>query len=146
MKRFLLAACMSCALVGSAFAGPMTQGLDINGGENSFTGLVLQRAQSSSQDEDGILKLQVSLQQAQDLKGYGFVLNYDPAKYDFVEAKEVKDNLLNTGSGQPTLFLASNKTPGQIAVGSMKIDGQGEVTILYDGNRLGKAPQVFLVE
>jgi len=34
----------------------------------------------------------------------------------------------------------------QFVVGSMKIDGQGEVTILYDGDRLGKAPQVFLVE
>lgn len=130
MKRILLAAFLSCALAGSALAGPLTHGVEINGGENGFAGLVLQRAQASA-EEDGVLKLQVSLSQAQKLKGYGFVLNFDPSKYEFIEAKEIDDNLLNTGSGQPTLFLASNKTAGQVAVGSMKIDGQGATG---DGN------------
>lgn len=123
MKRFFSAACISLALMGSAMAGSMTQGLDINGGENSFAALMLNRAQTAVA-EDGVLTLQVSMSQAQKLKGYGFVLQYDPAKYEFVEAREVQNNLLNTGSGQQTLFLASNKTPGQVAIGSMKVDGQ----------------------
>ena len=130
MNRFLLAALLSCSMVGAALAGPLTQGVEINGGENGFAGLLLQRAQSSS-EEDGILKLHVSLSQAQKLKGYGFVLNYDPNKYEFVEAREVDGNLLDTGSGQSTLFIASNKTPGQVALGSMKVDGQAATG---DGN------------
>ena len=34
----------------------------------------------------------------------------------------------------------------QFIVGSMAIDGQGDVTILFVGGKKGKAPQVFLVE
>ena len=123
MKRFAMAVCFSFALSVSTFAGQLTQGLEINGGENSFAALQLKRVQTEH-PEDGLIKLQVSLTQAQKLKGYGFVLQYDQAKYEFVEAKELKNNLLETGTGQPTLFLASNKTPGQVAIGSMKIDGQ----------------------
>ena len=123
MKRFLSAAGISLALMGSALAGSMTQGLEINGGENSFAALAINRAQTVVA-EDGVLTLQISMSQAQKLKGYGFVLQYDPSKYEFVEAREMEGHLLNTGSGQPTLFLSSNKTPGQVAIGSMKIDGQ----------------------
>ena len=123
MKRFIIAACLGLSLVGSAVAGPLTQGLEFNGGENGLAGLVLKRAQNIV-TTDGVLKLQVAMNGAQKLKGYGFVLQYDQSKYEFVEAQEVDQNLLDTGSGQPTLFLASNKTSGQVAVGSMKVDGQ----------------------
>jgi len=124
MKKMLMAVCASAVLVGSAMAGPLTQGLEINGGENSFAALTLQRAQNVK-EESGEIKLRVSLDEAQQLKGYGFVLQFDPTKYEFISAKEVEGNLLNTDSGESTLFLASDKTPGQIAVGSMKVDGQG---------------------
>jgi hypothetical protein len=123
MKRAITVLCLGFALVGSAIAGPLTQGLEISGGENALAGLVLKRAQNIVA-EDGVLKLQVAMNRAEKLKGYGFVLQYDQSKYEFVEAREVDQNLLDTGSGQPTLFLASNKTPGQVAVGSMKVDGQ----------------------
>lgn len=124
MKKTLMAVCASVALMGSAVAGPLTQGLEINGGENSFAALTLQRAQNVK-EENGEIKLRVSLDEAQQLKGYGFVLQFDPTKYEFVSAEEIEGNLLNTESGESTLFLASDKTPGQIAVGSMKVDGQG---------------------
>lgn len=123
MKRMMVAVGLGLSLVGSAIAGPLTQGLEFTGGQNSLANLVLQRAQSIVA-EDGVLKLQVSINHAQKLKGYGFVLQYDQAKYEFVEAREIDQNLLNTGSGQSPLFLASTKTPGQVAVGSMKVDGQ----------------------
>lgn len=124
MKKFLLAVGLSASLAASAFAGPMTQGLDINGGENSFAALTLKRAQNV-QEANGEIKLRVSLNETQQLKGYGFVLQFDPTKYEFVSATEVDGNLLNAGSNESTLFLASDKTPGQIAVGSMKVDGEG---------------------
>lgn len=124
MKKFLIVACASVALVGSAIAGPLTQGLEFDGGKNSFAALTLKRAQNV-QEAEGEIKLRVSLNDAKQLKGYGFALNFDPTKYEFVSAVEVEGNLLNTSSEQSTLFLASDKTPGQIAVGSMKVDGQG---------------------
>lgn len=124
MKRILsLALCAGLMLTGAAFAGDLTSGMDIKGGENGFASLMLKRAPNAVQ-EDGLLKLRVALTKGQKLKGYGFSLQYDQTRYEFVEAKEVTGNLLDTGSGQPTLFLSSNKTSGQIAVGAMKIDGQ----------------------
>ena len=123
MKRLIIATCLGFGLVGSAIAGPLTQGIEFTGGENSLAGLVLQRAQNIVA-EDGVLKLQVAINHAQKLKGYGFVLQYDQSKYEFVEARQVDQNLLDVNSGQPALFLASNKTPGQVAVGAMKVDGQ----------------------
>jgi hypothetical protein len=123
MKRLIIATCLGFGLVGSAIAGPLTQGIEFTGGENSLAGLVLQRAQNIVA-EDGVLKLQVAINHAQKLKGYGFVLQYDQSKYEFVEARQVDQNLLDMNSGQPALFLASNKTPGQVAVGAMKVDGQ----------------------
>ncbi len=123
MKRLIIATCLGIGLVGSAIAGPLTQGIEFTGGENSLANLVLKRAQNIVA-EDGVLKLQVSINYAQKLKGYGFVLQYDQSKYEFVEARQVDQNLLDANSGQPALFLASNKTPGQVAVGAMKVDGQ----------------------
>lgn len=125
MKRILVfSICAGLMLAGLASAGEMTNGLTITGGENAFAQLKVERANLSRTD-DGVLKLHVSLAQAKNLKGYGFVLNFDPAKYEFVEAKEITGNLLNAGSDQQTLFISSSRTPGQISLGAMKVDGQG---------------------
>ena len=105
MKRLIVAAGLGLGLVGSAIAGPLTQGIEFTGGENSLAGLVLQRTQNIVA-EDGVLKLQVAINHAQKLKGYGFVLQYDQSKYEFVEARQVDQNLLDANSGQPALFLA----------------------------------------
>ncbi len=115
--------CLGLVAAGSAFGGEMTSGLEVNGGENTFAALKLERVNEGPQEE-GVLKLQVSMDEIQNLKGYGFVLQYDPVKYEFVEVKEAADNVLNTGSGQPNLFLSASRTPGQLTVGSMKVDGQ----------------------
>ena len=115
--------CVSLILTGVSFAGDLTTGLDIRGGENGFAGMVLKRAPNAVQ-EDGFLTVRVSLTESKLLKGYGFSLQFDPAKYEFVEAKEVNGSLLETGSGQQALFLSSNKTPGKIDVGAMKVDGE----------------------
>ena len=82
MKRLIIAGCLGLGLVGSAIAGPLTRGIEFTGGENALANLVLQRAQNIVV-EDGVLKLQVAINQAQKLKGYGFVLQYDQSKYEF---------------------------------------------------------------
>ena len=111
-------------LIGSAMAGEMTRGLTITGGRNANATLKLERL-NDPDAESGTLKMLVSVAQTNDLKGYGFSLQYDPVKYEFVNATELDGNLLKSGSGQETLFLSSNRTPGQVDIGAVKIDGRG---------------------
>ena len=111
-------------LIGPALAGEMTRGLTITGGRNANATLKLDRVNDPGAESD-ILKLRVSVAQTSDLKGYGLSLQFDPVKYEFVNAAELDGNLLKSGSGQETLFLSSNRTPGQVDVGAVKIDGQG---------------------
>ncbi|MCY3868805.1 MAG: hypothetical protein OXG87_04555, partial [Gemmatimonadetes bacterium] len=66
MKRLIIATCLGLGLVGSAIAGPLTQGIEFTGGENSLASLMLQRTQNIVA-EDGVLKLQVSINYAQKL-------------------------------------------------------------------------------
>ena len=122
--RLISSVCAAFLLTGTALAGDMTRGLTVTGGRNAYATLKLERV-NDADAEEGILKMQVSLGQTDDLKGYGFSLQYDPVKYEFVNATELEGNLLKSGSGQETLFLSSNRTPGQVDIGAVKIDGQG---------------------
>ena len=124
MRNLLvMAMIVGLTMSGSALAGDMTNGLTIMGGENAFAQLKIERAENSPR-EDGVLKIQVSMAETKNLKGYGFVLHFDTAKYEFVEVKEVKGNLLSNSSDQQTLFLSSTRTAGELAIGAMKVDGQ----------------------
>ena len=116
--------CVAFVLCGPALAGDMTRGLTVTGGRNANATLKLERANDPGADS-GVLKIHVSVAQTDDLKGYGFSLQCDPVKYEFVNATELEGNLLKSGSGQETLFLSSNRTPGQMDIGAVKIDGQG---------------------
>ena len=46
----------------------------------------------------------------------------------------------------PVKIAGSGTYDAQFVVGSMEITGSGVVTIDYAGKKMGKAPQVFLVE
>ena len=123
-SRFITFVFWAYVLSGSAAAGDMTRGLTITGGQNALARLKLERVRDPS-GESGVLKLHGLLSQAKNLKGYGFSLRYDAEKYAFVEALELDGNLLTSGSGQQTLFLWSNRTPGVLNVSAVKVDGQG---------------------
>ncbi len=122
--RIVSSVCAAFVLIGPALAGDMTRGLNITGGRNADAMLKLER-ENDPGAESGVLKLHVSVAQTDALKGYGFSLQYDPVKYEFVNATELEGNLLKSGSGQETLFLSSNRTAGQVDIGAVKIDGQG---------------------
>ncbi|MDE3258586.1 MAG: T9SS type A sorting domain-containing protein [Gemmatimonadota bacterium] len=122
--RIVTSVCAAIVLYGPALAGEMTRGLTVTGGRNAAATLKLERANDPGA-ESGVLTLRVSVAQTNDLKGYGFSLQYDAAKYEFVNATELDGNLLKSGSGQETLFLSSNRTPGQLDIGAVKIDGRG---------------------
>ena len=105
-------------------AGEMTRGLTITGGQNASAVLTVERLNDPAA-EKGILKLQVSLAQTTALKGYGLTLQYDDARVEFLEAREPDGNLLKSGSGRETLFLTSDRTPGELNIGAVRTDGQG---------------------
>ena len=122
--RVFTSVCAGSVLIGTAFAGEMTRGLTVTGGRNANATLKLERANDPGA-ESGVLKLHASVAQTSDLKGYGISLQFDPVKYEFVNATELDGNLLKSGSGKETLFLSSNRTPGQVDIGAVKIDGLG---------------------
>ena len=124
MRMLLGSICVACVVAASVSAGEMTRGLTISGGGNAFAALKLERADASRTD-NGTFKMQVSLAHTKNLKGYGFSLIYDAAKYEFVEARELDGNLLKSSTGRQTLFLVSDRTPGRLDIGAVKVDGQG---------------------
>ena len=107
---------------GSASAKTMAQGLNITGGDNPFAKLELNRV-DKGQSDDGLMRLRMTVEEVQNLKGYGFMLQYDEAKNEFVEAKQVVEGMMGDADGQSGLFVSSNKTPGEVVVGSMRVDG-----------------------
>ena len=118
----MVATSVAILAVGPASAGSLSQGLEITGGQNPFAKLELKRV-DKGQSEDGLMRLRMTVTDARKLKGYGFMLRYDETKYEFVEAKQVVEGLMGSADGQAGLFVSSNKTPGEVIVGSMKIDG-----------------------
>ena len=108
-------------VMGSAGAGEMIHGLEITGGRNGLAAFQLNRV---ADEAPGTLKLRLNVRGTQEIQGYGFVLNYRAGQYEFVEAREVTDTVLETGSATPRLFFAVNNHPGQVSIGSMKVDGE----------------------
>ncbi len=123
-NRVIATVCAAFVLTGPSLAADITQGLTINGGQNVLAMLKLERVNDPVAG-DGILTVRLSLSHARDLKGYGLTLQYDPAKYEFLEASEPDGNLLKANSDRETLFLTSNRTPGELNLGAVRVDGQG---------------------
>ena len=124
LNRVFSSICAVFILAGPALAGDVTRGLTITGGENALAALKLERVDHRAAEE-GTLTVRLSLSQARNLKGYGLTLHYDPAGYDFLEAREPDGNLLASGSDRKTLFLTSNRTPGELNIGAVRVDRDG---------------------
>jgi hypothetical protein len=76
----------------------------------------------------------VSLAKAEALVGYGFVLNYDADKFEFVSADPASKDLLKSTGGETPLF-SSWPADGKVSVANAVIDGSainggGEVASL----------------
>ena len=122
--RVITSVCVTFVLCSPALAGDITRGLTISGGRNANATLKLERLDEPGAD-GGILKIQVSVANTHALKGYGLSLQYDPGKYEYVNATESVGHLLESGSGQETLFVSSNRTPGELNIGAVSVEGGG---------------------
>jgi hypothetical protein len=67
--------------------------------------------------------LDVSLANVKALQGYGFVLNYDTDKFEFVEALPAQEDLLKSTGGETPLFLNLPEQPGQVTIANAVING-----------------------
>ena len=77
----------------------------------------------------------VSLANVQALMGYGFVLNYDADKFEFVEAAPATEDLLKTTGGETPLFSELPGDAGQVSianavVNASEISGGGDIVRL----------------
>lgn len=122
--RVVSSVCAVFLMTGQIWAADLTRGLTITGGGNALARLNVECVHDEAAG-NGVLTLHVSLSQTRDLKGYGFSLAYDPGKYTFVEAREPDGNLLKTGAGRETLFLASDRRPGVLDVAAARVVGGG---------------------
>ena len=119
MKLSYVIVAATMAIAPAAQAGIITHGVEISGGRNPFTSFTLSQVSASSD----IVKVRVEATDVQELRGYGFVVRFDPGQYEFVEATQVEDNVLGSGSNASVLFLAKSHEPGQVAIGAVKVDG-----------------------
>ena len=77
----------------------------------------------------------VSLANVQALMGYGFVLNYDAEKFEFVEAVPAAEDLLMSSGGETPLFKGWSDEAGQVRVmngivNGSEVSGGGDIVRL----------------
>lgn len=109
-------------LIATVNAGPLIKDTQIPFGENAIAGLVLDRLQNSTEDS-GLLELRVSIRKAKNLKGYGFGLQYDSTKYEFVDAVQYS-KFFDGSAEKQALFVSSNNKKGEITVSGLRVDGK----------------------
>jgi hypothetical protein len=69
------------------------------------------------------VSVDVSLANVQSLIGYGFVLNYETDKFEFVNAAAADQDLLKSTGGETPLFNTWSDQAGQISVANAVING-----------------------
>jgi hypothetical protein len=71
--------------------------------------------------------LNVKVDNATSLQGFGFDLSYDTDKFEYVNATPAQDDLLKSGGAETPVFLKYQETPGEIAIANAIVDGSPSV-------------------
>ncbi len=67
--------------------------------------------------------LNVTVDGANSLQGFGFDMSYDTDKFEFVEATPAEEDLLKTGGAETPVFLSQEQTPGELVIANAVVDG-----------------------
>lgn len=70
-----------------------------------------------------IVSVDVSLANVQSLVGYGFVLNYEADKFEFVDAAAADQDLLKSTGGETPVFFKQSEKAGQISIANAVVNG-----------------------
>jgi hypothetical protein len=114
--KILTALTAAAMLAGSVAADIIAQGLELGSKAQTTFSLV-----EASSDQD-LITLQVQAEDARDMKGYGFIVSFDPERFEYVEAEEPLTSMISP-SGTDALLLARNHESGRVAVGAIQVDG-----------------------
>jgi hypothetical protein len=82
-----------------------------------------------------MLTLNAQIGQAQALTGWGLTVQYDPTRFEFVEAAAPEGNLLQSAGASDPLFLVHSDTPGEVTLasavgGNLAASGEGNLAQL----------------
>jgi hypothetical protein len=69
------------------------------------------------------VSLNVLVDNAASLQGFGFGLTYDTDKFEFVDAVPAQDDLLASGGAETPVFLTHLDAPGELMVANAIVDG-----------------------
>jgi hypothetical protein len=69
------------------------------------------------------ITVNVAVDKAASLKGFGFDLSYDTDKFEFVEAAPASEDLLKAGGAETPVFLNHQNGPGEISIANAIVDG-----------------------
>lgn len=100
-----------------------------------------------------LITLKVSAERADKMKGFGFVLAFDPEQFAYVGSEEAEGSIISPGSNQ-ALLVHKNHEDGRVAVGAVQVDGSAatgagelvEVTFRRIGNGEVVGPGFQLTE
>jgi hypothetical protein len=67
--------------------------------------------------------LNVSVDNAASLQGFGFGLTYDTDKFEFVNATPAEEDLLKADGAETPVFLMNEDAPGELSIANAIVDG-----------------------
>jgi hypothetical protein len=67
--------------------------------------------------------LNVTVDNAASLQGFGFGLSYDTDKFEFVNATPAQEDLLSSGGAETPVFLLHENGPGELSIANAIVDG-----------------------
>jgi hypothetical protein len=69
------------------------------------------------------ITVNVAVDKAASLKGFGFDMSYDTEKFEFVDATPAGEDLLKAGGAETPVFLMHQNAPGRVSVANAIVDG-----------------------
>jgi hypothetical protein len=116
-RTLIMATCLTTVLLGSVSADIITQGLEL-----APSRAAAELKMNWGESEHALIRLQVGAEGVSDMKGFGFILSYDPTQYAYIGSEESDDSMISP-NGTAALMVHKNHEDGRVAVGAVQVDG-----------------------
>lgn len=97
----------------------ITRGLELSPAASAAGLTVLPIESEVAADQ---IVVRVGAENTKNMKGYGFVLTFDSAQFEYVGASESENSLIRP-NGNQALLVHTNHEDGRVAVGAVQVDG-----------------------
>lgn len=120
MRRLITAiTIVSTMSTGLLSADIITQGLDL---AKHRSPAALTMSLAADQATGDLVTVRVGAEGLRDIKGFGFVMTFDPEQFAYVGSAEAGESLISR-NGTPALMVHKNHQEGRVAVGAVQVDG-----------------------